>query len=188
MGQRQAGRRRPGHRPRAGDRLPDPGPNRDPADDHQPRRFVVGQVVAPHRSRQQGHRDLEKGIEICACVKSSCQASDRKGAAAAGCPGHLAEGRKRCNLQESQLSTSRNLPRLRPLTGGRSTMRRVFIVSGCWFILWMTMGVMVSVLFRGVDGLFAGAMNGAWLAVLTSFAWPWIMPDSISRWMENKST
>ena len=57
----------------------------------------------------------------------------------------------------------------RPLTGGRSTMRRVFIVSGCWFILWMTMGVMVSVLFRGVDGLFAGAMNGAWLAVLTSF-------------------
>jgi hypothetical protein len=26
------------------------------------------------------------------------------------------------------------------------------------------------------------------LAVLTSFAWPWVMPDSISRWMENKST
>ena len=67
-------------------------------------------------------------------------------------------------------------------------MRRVFIVSGCWFILWMSIGVIVGVLFRGVDGLFAGAMNGAWLAVLTSFAWPWVMPDSISRWMENKST
>jgi hypothetical protein len=67
-------------------------------------------------------------------------------------------------------------------------MARVFIVTGCWFVSWMVVGAVVSVLFRGVDGLFAGAMNGAWLAVLTSFAWPWVMPDSISRWMENKST
>jgi hypothetical protein len=67
-------------------------------------------------------------------------------------------------------------------------MRRVFIVTGCWFIFWVAVGVAVSVLFRGVDGLFAGAMNGAWFAILTSFAWPWIMPEWITNWMDNKGT
>jgi hypothetical protein len=67
-------------------------------------------------------------------------------------------------------------------------MRRVFIVSGLWFILWMSIGIMLGVFFRGVDGLFVGAMNGAWVALLTSFAWPWIMPESITNWMDNKGT
>jgi hypothetical protein len=33
------------------------------------------------------------------------------------------------------------------------------------------------------NGYYFGAFNGAWWAVLTSFAWPWIMPDAIDRWM-----
>jgi hypothetical protein len=66
-------------------------------------------------------------------------------------------------------------------------MGRVFIVAGCWFIFWMSIGVMVGLLSRGLDGLFAGATNGAWIATLTSFAWPWIMPESISKWMDGKS-
>jgi len=67
-------------------------------------------------------------------------------------------------------------------------MGRVFIVSGCWFILWMSLGTIVSVAFGGVDGLFAGAMNGAWIALLTGFAWPWIMPESIAKWMDSKGS
>jgi hypothetical protein len=64
-------------------------------------------------------------------------------------------------------------------------MRRVILVTACWFLLWMSLGVTFSVLARGLDGLFSGAMNGAWLATLTSFAWPWIMPEAISRWMDS---
>ena len=28
-----------------------------------------------------------------------------------------------------------------------------------------------------------GAFNGAWWALFTSFAWPWIMPERLDRWM-----
>ena len=27
------------------------------------------------------------------------------------------------------------------------------------------------------------SFNGAWWALLTSFAWPWFMPAAIDRWM-----
>jgi len=67
-------------------------------------------------------------------------------------------------------------------------MRRVFIVSGCWFMLWVGIGIAASVLSKGLDGLLSGATNGAWIALLMSFAWPWIMPRSISDWMDNKGT
>ena len=35
-------------------------------------------------------------------------------------------------------------------------MRRVFIVTGCWFLLWMSLGVTFSVMAKGLDGLFSG--------------------------------
>jgi hypothetical protein len=70
--------------------------------------------------------------------------------------------------------------------GDRLLMRRVFIVAGCWFVLWMSLGVMFGLLSRGLDGLFAGAMNGAWIATLTSFAWPWIMPEAVIQWMDGR--
>jgi len=33
------------------------------------------------------------------------------------------------------------------------------------------------------NGIYFGFFNGAWWALLTSFAWPWIMPAAIDRWM-----
>jgi hypothetical protein len=66
-------------------------------------------------------------------------------------------------------------------------MRRVFIVAGCWFLFWMGVGAAFGGLSSepgGFHGAYSGAMNGAWIATLTSFAWPWILPDSISRWMD----
>ena len=48
----------------------------------------------------------------------------------------------------------------------------------------MTVGLFVAVADKGIDGFSAGLMNGAWIATLTSFAWPWIMPESINRWMD----
>jgi hypothetical protein len=66
-------------------------------------------------------------------------------------------------------------------------MRRVFIVVGCWFIFWISIGIAVGVLSKGLDGVLSGTMNGAWIATLTSFAWPWLMPQAIRNWMDGKS-
>lgn len=68
-------------------------------------------------------------------------------------------------------------------------MGRVAIVAGCWFAFWMTVGSVVGGLTGGpgggvTNGIYFGAFNGAWWAVLTSFAWPWILPDSLERWMD----
>jgi hypothetical protein len=66
-------------------------------------------------------------------------------------------------------------------------MRRVFIVAGCWFLFWMTFSAIVGGLTGDPDGFhgaYNGAMRGAWIATLTSFAWPWVMPESISKWMD----
>jgi hypothetical protein len=68
-------------------------------------------------------------------------------------------------------------------------MGRVAIVAACWFAFWMALGSIVGGLTGGpgggvTNGIYFGAFNGAWWAVLTSFAWPWIMPDSVERWMD----
>ena len=63
-------------------------------------------------------------------------------------------------------------------------MGRVFLVAGLWFAFWMSVGLFFAVAVKGFDGLSAGLMNGAWIATLTSFAWPWIMPESVNRWMD----
>jgi hypothetical protein len=66
-------------------------------------------------------------------------------------------------------------------------LRRTFVVVGCWFLIWISLGIAYGLHSKGLDGLFSGAMNGAWIAALTSFAWPWIMPTSIRKWMDGKS-
>jgi hypothetical protein len=68
-------------------------------------------------------------------------------------------------------------------------MRRVALVAACWFLFWMTLGSVIGGLKGGPgggvsNGIYFGAFNGAWWAVLTSFAWPWIMPERIARWMD----
>jgi hypothetical protein len=35
------------------------------------------------------------------------------------------------------------------------------------------------------NGIYFGAFNGAWWAVFTSFAWPWILPERLDRWMHS---
>jgi hypothetical protein len=68
-------------------------------------------------------------------------------------------------------------------------MGRIAIVAACWFAFWMTVGSVVGGLTGGPgggvsNGIYFGAFNGAWWAVLTSFAWPWILPDRLERWMD----
>jgi hypothetical protein len=68
-------------------------------------------------------------------------------------------------------------------------MGRVAVVAGCWFVVWMALGSLVGGLTAGghggvQNGIYFGIFHGAWIAALTSFAWPWIMPEPIARWME----
>ena len=65
--------------------------------------------------------------------------------------------------------------------------RRVVIVAGLWFAFWM-------ILAAAVGGWLADPANRCernlfrllqrrLVGLLTSFAWPWIMPAAIDRWM-----
>jgi hypothetical protein len=69
-----------------------------------------------------------------------------------------------------------------------SAMKRVFIFGGCWFLFWMALCAVIGWLRSPpnavFEGVYSGIFNGAWLALLTAFAWPWIMPRTINRWMD----
>lgn len=67
-------------------------------------------------------------------------------------------------------------------------MGRIALIAFIWFALWMTATATFGAITGGDHGdwenrLYAGIFNGAWLAVLTSFLWPWIMPRRLERWM-----
>ena len=66
--------------------------------------------------------------------------------------------------------------------------RRVAIVAAIWFAFWMILAAVIGGMMAGTpadrtNGIYFGFFNGAWWALLTSFAWPWIMPSAIDRWM-----
>ncbi len=67
-------------------------------------------------------------------------------------------------------------------------MGRTAVVAGVWFVLWMTAGALYGGLTAppagGVgNGVYSGIFTGALVAVVTSFAWPWILPRRVDRWM-----
>jgi hypothetical protein len=64
---------------------------------------------------------------------------------------------------------------------------RVALVAGIWFAFWMVLAAAVGGYMADpsnrANAIYFGFFNGAWWALLTSFAWPWIMPSAIDRWM-----
>lgn len=66
-------------------------------------------------------------------------------------------------------------------------LRRVAMVAALWFVFWMAVAAMIGAWFSKpgmqLEGAYDGFFNGAWWALLTSFAWPWFMPTSVDRWM-----
>ena len=71
-------------------------------------------------------------------------------------------------------------------------MKRVALVAAVWFVFWIVVGSVVGGLTGGQgggvqNGIYFGAFNGAWWAVFTSFAWPWIMPERLDRWMHSSA-
>jgi hypothetical protein len=73
-----------------------------------------------------------------------------------------------------------------------SSMKRVALVAAVWFAFWIVVGSVVGGLTGGhgggvQNGIYFGAFNGAWWALFTSFAWPWIMPERLDRWMHSSA-
>ncbi len=67
-------------------------------------------------------------------------------------------------------------------------MGRTAAIAGAWFIVWMIVGAAIGGLTAPkpdlvTNGIYYGIFNGAFFAMITSFAWPWIMPRVVDRWM-----
>jgi hypothetical protein len=66
-------------------------------------------------------------------------------------------------------------------------LRRIALVAALWFAFWMLLGAAIGAKLSKhgleIEGAYDGFFNGAWWALLTSFAWPWFMPAPVDRWM-----
>ena len=61
-------------------------------------------------------------------------------------------------------------------------MDRVAFVTICWFIFWTTVGYYLG---RWLDIHITLTITGFVFAALTTFAWPWIFPESFEDWMHD---
>ena len=59
---------------------------------------------------------------------------------------------------------------------------RVVLFLTCWLALWTGAGAGVGYLLFGTLG--TGTVSGFVVAVLSTFLWPWIIPQSIDNWMD----
>lgn len=59
---------------------------------------------------------------------------------------------------------------------------RVVILLTLWLAFWMGVGAGVGHLFFFT--LWTGVANGFVFAVLSTFLWPWILPQAIDDWMD----
>ena len=62
-------------------------------------------------------------------------------------------------------------------------MDRVAIVALLWFVGWTTAACQLSKYLFHDPG--TGAIVGFTLALLTVFAWPWLLPHRLESWMHD---
>lgn len=60
-------------------------------------------------------------------------------------------------------------------------MDRVALVAICWFVAWTAAGVALG-RYLNIPGTIT--VLGFVVALLTVFAWPWILPERLNRWMD----
>jgi hypothetical protein len=61
-------------------------------------------------------------------------------------------------------------------------MDRVALVAWCWFVFWTGLGVILGKLLEAPG---TGTLLGFFFALFSTFAWPWIMPEAINKWMNS---
>lgn len=54
---------------------------------------------------------------------------------------------------------------------------RIFLLVAIWFLLWMVSGALL--------GGAGGTASGFFVAYVTGFALPWIMPERLQKWTEH---
>jgi hypothetical protein len=59
-------------------------------------------------------------------------------------------------------------------------MDRVALIAWCWFLVLIGLGAALGEV-SGARG--TGALLGFFAALFGTFAWPWIMPEALSAWM-----
>jgi len=67
--------------------------------------------------------------------------------------------------------------------GRIAIMDRVALVAVLWFVGWIAGSLEFSKLLFNDPG--TGAIWGFILALLTVFAWPWVLPPSLEHWMHD---
>jgi hypothetical protein len=60
-------------------------------------------------------------------------------------------------------------------------MDRVAFVAIFWFVFWTAAGVVAGRILD-IPGTFTVA--GFVFALVSMFAWPWILPEALNRWMD----
>ena len=63
-------------------------------------------------------------------------------------------------------------------------MDRVAIVGLFWFVFFTAFGYAVGSVLFSCPG--TGGVTGFLMALLTSLAWPWVMPEPINVWMDDE--
>jgi hypothetical protein len=61
-------------------------------------------------------------------------------------------------------------------------MDRVALVAICWFAFWVVVGV---VLGRYLEMPGFGGIYGFVFALVSVFAWPWVLPNWLLDWMDS---
>lgn len=62
-------------------------------------------------------------------------------------------------------------------------MDRIALVAFLWFVGWTVAAFEVGKV--AFNAGISGALLGFMLALLTAFAWPWIMPRPVDDWMHD---
>ena len=58
---------------------------------------------------------------------------------------------------------------------------RVALLAICWFVVWTLVGAYIG---RQIGLHGSGIVGGFFFALVTTFAWPWVLPNFIWEWMD----
>jgi hypothetical protein len=61
---------------------------------------------------------------------------------------------------------------------------RVTLFLTCWLALWTAIGLGIGFVFRTP---MTGMIDGFIFAVLSTFLWPWIVPNFLDDWMDGQT-
>ena len=65
-------------------------------------------------------------------------------------------------------------------------MLRVSAVLTLWIALWIAVGAGLGYAVFGTP--ITGTVSGFFFALVTTFAWPWILPEILNKWMDGEPT